>query len=326
MPKQKRAACAKKQDPAEARRTLQPAKSTDRRSRLRAADRSSRAPKHDTRRRWPRRRWPSSTTHRTEDPSKAGPRSYVVSSSGSPVDHPVAGPLRTHCGAVGYAAMPKDPATDEIAAAMVATPLLEGVSLVAVRRLADHGRIRDYRKGTYLCHQGDPADEIFFLVNGRVEIRSVSVTGNRVLHATVDTPQFVGELGVLAESDRTASVLTLEDSVVWVAARGGLLGVPRGRARGCSETAARPRAAGGVERSVRGRPALPRPQGTGGQAAPADGDALARTISRTTGRRSRRSRTPTSRASAAAAGRTSPACSPSSSVAGCWSATASATS
>jgi len=113
--------------------------------------------------------------------------------------------------------MPKDHPSNEIAAAMVATPLLEGVALAAVKRLADHGRIRDYRKGTYLCHQGDPADEILFLVNGRVEIGSVSVTGNRVLHATVDTPQFVGELGVLAESDRTASVLTLEDSVVWVA-------------------------------------------------------------------------------------------------------------
>jgi len=88
---------------------------------------------------------------------------------------------------------------------------------VAVRRLADQGRMRDYRRGTYLCHQGDPADEILFLLDGRVEIGSVSITGNRVLHATVDTPQFVGELGVLAESDRTASVLTLEDSAVWVA-------------------------------------------------------------------------------------------------------------
>jgi CRP/FNR family cyclic AMP-dependent transcriptional regulator len=113
--------------------------------------------------------------------------------------------------------MPKTRESSEIATAMVATPLLEGVSLVAVRRLADQGRMRDYRKGTYLCHQGDPADEILFLLAGRVEIGSVSVTGNRVLHATVDTPQFVGELGVLAERDRTASVLTLEDSTVWVA-------------------------------------------------------------------------------------------------------------
>jgi len=101
---------------------------------------------------------------------------------------------------------------------MVTTPLLEGVPSAAASELAEQGRIRAYRKGTYLCHQGDPADEVFFLVQGRVEISSVSVTGNRILHATVDTPQFVGELGVLADSDRTASVLTLEDSQVWATA------------------------------------------------------------------------------------------------------------
>lgn len=106
---------------------------------------------------------------------------------------------------------------DAVAVAMVMTPLLEGVPASAASDLAQKGRIRGYRRGTYVCHQGDPADEIFFLVEGRVEISSVSLTGNRVLHATVDTPQFVGELGVLAESDRTASVLTLEDSQVWAA-------------------------------------------------------------------------------------------------------------
>jgi CRP/FNR family transcriptional regulator, cyclic AMP receptor protein len=115
--------------------------------------------------------------------------------------------------------MPKDRVERGIIArAMVATPLLEDVTSVAAGQLSDRGRVRSYRKGTYVCHQGDPADEIFFLLSGRVEIASVSVTGNRVLHATVDTPQFVGELGVLAESDRTASVLTLENSEVWVAA------------------------------------------------------------------------------------------------------------
>lgn len=105
----------------------------------------------------------------------------------------------------------------------MATPLLQGLPAKAVRGLADQGRLRNYRKGTYLCHQGDPADEVFFLVSGRVEIASVSVTGNRVLHATVDTPVFVGELGVLADTDRTASVLTLEDSEVWAVGAEGFL-------------------------------------------------------------------------------------------------------
>ena len=128
---------------------------------------------------------------------------------------------------------------DRVTDAMVATPLLEGVPVEAVRQLADSGRVRSFRKGTYLCHQGDDADDIFFLLEGRVEISSISVTGSRVLHATVDVPQFVGELGVLAEIDRTASVLTLEDSSVWIASADGFLAFLLERALRCAEPAAR---------------------------------------------------------------------------------------
>jgi len=114
--------------------------------------------------------------------------------------------------------MPKaDDDTARVQGAMLTTPLLDGVPKAAVGSLAASGRVRQYRKGTYLCHQGDDAADVFFLLEGRVEISSTSVTGSRVLHATVDVPQFVGELGVLAEIDRTASVLTLEDSAVWIA-------------------------------------------------------------------------------------------------------------
>lgn len=121
--------------------------------------------------------------------------------------------------------MPRaDAETAQVQSAMLNTPLLDGVPKAAVGRLAGSGRVRRYRKGTYLCHQGDVADEVYFLVGGRVEISSTSVTGSRVLHATVDVPQFVGELGVLAEIDRTASVLTLEDSSVWIAVAGDFLG------------------------------------------------------------------------------------------------------
>ena len=111
----------------------------------------------------------------------------------------------------------------QVQSAMLSTPLLDGVPKTTVGKLAGAGRVRHFRKGTYLCHQGDPAEEIYFLLEGRVEISSNSVTGSRVLHATVDVPQFVGELGVLAEIDRTASVLTLEDSSVWIAASGDFL-------------------------------------------------------------------------------------------------------
>jgi CRP/FNR family cyclic AMP-dependent transcriptional regulator len=104
---------------------------------------------------------------------------------------------------------------DLIAQAMAATSFLREVAPEAVERLADDGMVRHYRKGTYLCHQGEPAPEVFFLVDGRIEVSSVATTGTRVYHATVDAPQFVGELGPLGDMPRTASLVSLVDSEVW---------------------------------------------------------------------------------------------------------------
>ena len=86
----------------------------------------------------------------------------------------------------------------------------------AVVKLAEAGRIRAYRKGSYLCHQAEPVTDVFFLLEGRLEVSSLSPNGTRVFHATVDEPQFVGELGAFGEMDGTASVLALADSQVWV--------------------------------------------------------------------------------------------------------------
>lgn len=106
---------------------------------------------------------------------------------------------------------------DAIAKAMAATPFLTDVAKVKVLELAGAGSVHKYRRGTYLCHQGDPAPDVFFLVTGRVEISSISPTGTRVLHAAVDTPQFLGELGVLGDLPRGADLLTLSDCEVWAA-------------------------------------------------------------------------------------------------------------
>lgn len=99
--------------------------------------------------------------------------------------------------------------------AMAGTPILAGVTKTRVKELAAQGRVRTFRRGTYLCHQGDEPDVVYFLVRGRVEVSSISPTGTRVLHATVDHPQFLGELGVLGSMERTADLLTLDDSEAW---------------------------------------------------------------------------------------------------------------
>jgi CRP-like cAMP-binding protein len=99
---------------------------------------------------------------------------------------------------------------------MSRTPLFEGSSRGTVVGLAERGSNRRYRRGTYLFYQGDDSPEVFFLLDGRVEISSLSMSGHRQLHTTLDRPQFFGELGVLGGMARTAEALALEESNVWV--------------------------------------------------------------------------------------------------------------
>jgi CRP/FNR family transcriptional regulator, cyclic AMP receptor protein len=107
--------------------------------------------------------------------------------------------------------------TGDVPRMMAATPLLDGASLASVRRLADAGTIRQYRRSTYLFHQGDDSPDILFLIDGRIEVASLSSGGQRMLHTTLDAPQFFGELGVLGELPRTAAALALDESSVWAA-------------------------------------------------------------------------------------------------------------
>ena len=106
-------------------------------------------------------------------------------------------------------------ATEGLAAAMASTPVLQGVRRGDIKTFAARGSVRRFRRGTYICHQGDPSPEVYFLVEGRIEIASFSPTGARILHATVDTPQFLGELGVLGDLPRGADLLALDDSDLW---------------------------------------------------------------------------------------------------------------
>ncbi len=119
--------------------------------------------------------------------------------------------------------MPKKSTASPIVTAMSQTPFLREVPQDAIERLASIGIIRHYRRGTYLCHQGEPAPEVFFVMHGRIEVSSVSASGTRTYHATVDTPEFVGQLGPLGDLPRTASLIALTDSEVWTAPGDGFV-------------------------------------------------------------------------------------------------------
>ena len=100
---------------------------------------------------------------------------------------------------------------------MADTPLFEGATNETIAKLAKRGRVRSYRRNTYLFHQGDDSPDVYFLLSGRVEISSLSSDGHRQLHTTLEIPQFFGELGVLGDQPRSAAALALEETEAWQA-------------------------------------------------------------------------------------------------------------
>jgi CRP-like cAMP-binding protein len=102
----------------------------------------------------------------------------------------------------------------DVAESMRETPVLASTAKRDIRDLAEQGALRQYRRGTYIFHQGDRAPEIHFLLKGRIEISSDSLTGHRQLHTTLEPPQFFGELGVLSDGLRTATAVALEESTI----------------------------------------------------------------------------------------------------------------
>ncbi len=76
-------------------------------------------------------------------------------------------------------------------------------------------RTQDYSKGEIITNEGDPSDSAYFLKSGSVEVLVRMPEGERVVgqHSAGD---FFGEMGLILEAPRMATVRALTDVVVEV--------------------------------------------------------------------------------------------------------------
>ena len=100
-------------------------------------------------------------------------------------------------------------------AALAAEPILHGVPTGTAGALAAGGHLREFARETYLFHQGDDAPDVCFLLEGRLEVSATSPAGRRALITLLEPTCFLGYFAVVGDIPRTASVLAIEDSVVW---------------------------------------------------------------------------------------------------------------
>ncbi len=91
---------------------------------------------------------------------------------------------------------------------------LELFSELSERELQDVASLAQVRKletDTTVFHEGDPSDQIFIVVNGRVKIVTTSTDGKEFILSVLGAGQVFGEMGLLEEAPRSASVSTITD-------------------------------------------------------------------------------------------------------------------
>lgn len=93
----------------------------------------------------------------------------------------------------------------------------------ALRRLADQGEVRRYRKGTILIHESDHGDTLFIVMQGRVKVYSTDSSGREITLGVIVAGDYFGEMA-LDGGVRSASVITLEPTVCALISRATLLG------------------------------------------------------------------------------------------------------
>ena len=89
--------------------------------------------------------------------------------------------------------------------------LFNGLQEEELAVLEEHAVIKRYRKNMVIIDKGDEANTLYFLRAGRVKAYVVDDGGKEIVLREQGPGAVLGELALLADIPRTASVMTLED-------------------------------------------------------------------------------------------------------------------
>jgi NTE family protein len=92
---------------------------------------------------------------------------------------------------------------------LAALPLFSGLGSAALADLREHTEQVDLEAGSYLFHAGEPSDCLYVVRNGRLQVLQDDVVVTELGRGEV-----VGELGLLIDAPRSASIRAVRDSTL----------------------------------------------------------------------------------------------------------------
>ena len=104
-------------------------------------------------------------------------------------------------------------------------PLLDGLSSKQLGQIERRFVSRSYKTGEYIVKQGEGGEGLFVVVSGAAEAVRERADGSTAVVNTFGSTDFFGELALLHDGTRTASVVATADTECLVLARWDFLAV-----------------------------------------------------------------------------------------------------
>jgi CRP-like cAMP-binding protein len=102
-------------------------------------------------------------------------------------------------------------------------PLLSGLSDLELDLLARSSRRVHYPKKSVVFNEGDPGDFLLVILKGRVKVALFGEQGQETIIAVLERGGFLGEVALLDELPRSATVIALADTEFLQLSRGPLI-------------------------------------------------------------------------------------------------------
>lgn len=89
-------------------------------------------------------------------------------------------------------------------------PLLSSLNEQQLETLAAGSTRRNFPKGRTIVSEGEPSQSLYILLSGRAKVQRSDSEGKEVILAVLGSGDFFGEMSLIDEAPRSASVITLE--------------------------------------------------------------------------------------------------------------------
>jgi CRP/FNR family cyclic AMP-dependent transcriptional regulator len=90
--------------------------------------------------------------------------------------------------------------------------IFRGLAAEELNALVASSTSRSFPKNTVVIHENDPADSLFVIESGKVKVYCSDKNGKEFIMNTQAAGDYFGELALLDDSTRSASVRTVEKS------------------------------------------------------------------------------------------------------------------